>query len=379
MQEEKGEIVNVKNPVIEIERFIACTGIFFFHHGLCFTSGWIFVEFFYILTGFLSMKHLKEKIVGGQSKLEDRTCANEICFYTLQKFMQLLPFIVISLGIDAIFNVVDGRVHGIKQMAVYGIILFENIFHLTGYGVLQKKVGINEGFSYNWMLDGIFWFTAALFVALPIFLLMAYKLEMHVGIWLYTACPALLYGWMIMRYGSFSGWPTDDDWIYFALNLRALAGLLVGGGIFVLSLQIKKTMDLSGLKGKIVFLLGIGSFVAATVLGTTRGIPLDYLIVLLFAFNLIVLNVIKMKYLRIINKFAYEIGGIAMPVFCLQYPVYNMFNRLLHFDANYFETIMGYIILVLVSWLLVKLISRPWNYVVGHVIGFLERLLLGNA
>ena len=219
-------LLKQKNSLIELERFLACTAIFFFHQGFLFTSGWVFVEFFYILTGYFSLKHFA--INKSKNQMSDEHYANHVFRYSIKKFIQIFPFIGCSMLLTAITNISDGKIYGIKQLVIYAIIFFENLLGLTGYSVLQRNIVINEYFTYGWMIDGIFWYTAALFVALPIFLWSARKLEQSMGIWIFTVLPSLLYGVCIVRYNSLSGWPTTDPYVYFMLNFRALAGLLLG-------------------------------------------------------------------------------------------------------------------------------------------------------
>ena len=47
----------MKNRIVELERFIACCIIFFYHCGGHFGSGWIVVEFFFLLTGYFATQH----------------------------------------------------------------------------------------------------------------------------------------------------------------------------------------------------------------------------------------------------------------------------------------------------------------------------------
>lgn len=44
--------------MVELCRFLACYIIFSYHAGGRFTTGWIFVEFFFMLSGYFAIKHL---------------------------------------------------------------------------------------------------------------------------------------------------------------------------------------------------------------------------------------------------------------------------------------------------------------------------------
>ncbi len=353
-------ILKQKNSLIELERFLACTAIFFFHWGFIFTSGWIFVEFFYILTGYFSLRHFSVNI--SKYQISDRQYANDAFKYCIKKFVQLFPFIGCSMLLTAIINITDGKIYNIKQLVIYAIIFFENLFGLTGYSVLQRNIVINEYYTYEWMIDGIFWYTAALFVALPIFLWSARKIEQYVGIWTFTALPTLIYGLCIVRYNSFSGWSITDPFLYIMLNFRALAGLLLGGAVYKFSEFAKKNVTCikKSLKN-ILSILEILLFVMAIILSTTVGVPLDMMIVIMFVLSL-TLTTSGLTNTNIVhNKFLDELGSIAMPVFCLQYPVCNIVNRMITITERWQSLGVNYIILVIISWILVKTISKPWD------------------
>ena len=49
---------STKNYYIELCRFLACMAIFSYHASWHLVGGWIFVEFFFMLTGFFMVKHI---------------------------------------------------------------------------------------------------------------------------------------------------------------------------------------------------------------------------------------------------------------------------------------------------------------------------------
>lgn len=57
-----------KNNMVELCRFLACYVIFSYHAGGRFTTGWIFVEFFFMLSGYFAIKHL----VRMEGKIENK-------------------------------------------------------------------------------------------------------------------------------------------------------------------------------------------------------------------------------------------------------------------------------------------------------------------
>lgn len=99
----------------------------------------------------------------------------------------------------------------------------------------------------------------------------------------------------------------------------------------------------------------------AIILSTTVGVPLDMMIVIMFVLSL-TLTTSGLTNTNIVhNKFLDELGSIAMPVFCLQYPVCNIVNRMITITERWQSLGVNYIILVIISWILVKTISKPWD------------------
>ena len=81
-----------KNNMVELCRFLACYVIFSYHAGGRFTTGWIFVEFFFMLSGYFAIKHL----VRMEGKIENK--ATYPIQYTIDKFKRLLPYTTVGCG-----------------------------------------------------------------------------------------------------------------------------------------------------------------------------------------------------------------------------------------------------------------------------------------
>lgn len=76
----------MKNKVIELERFLAACMVLLYHMGVA-KAGWIFVEFFFILTGCFLMQHLESH----KSDIEQNAVWYPLQ-YTWRKYWKLLPF-----------------------------------------------------------------------------------------------------------------------------------------------------------------------------------------------------------------------------------------------------------------------------------------------
>lgn len=84
--------------MVELCRFLACYVIFSYHAGGRFTTGWIFVEFFFMLSGYFAIKHL----VRMEGKIENK--ATYPIQYTIDKFKRLLPYTTVGFVADCLIS-----------------------------------------------------------------------------------------------------------------------------------------------------------------------------------------------------------------------------------------------------------------------------------
>ena len=76
-------------------------------------------------------------------------------------------------------------------------------------------------------------------MAMPVMMYLYLYLGKKIGPWLISFLPMLLYGYLIICDGTVNGWHADHG-AFLAVDLRALAGMLAGGLIYVLSERIRR-------------------------------------------------------------------------------------------------------------------------------------------
>lgn len=86
-----------RNSVIDIWRFLGCIAIMILHASFLgkdtypFRNGWIYVEFFYILSGFYTIKHFANSF---DTSVEDRS--KEAILYFLKKYFSIVKFTTVA-------------------------------------------------------------------------------------------------------------------------------------------------------------------------------------------------------------------------------------------------------------------------------------------
>ncbi len=226
-----------KNVFIELLRFFAATIIVGYHTKFVFDSGWIFVEFFFMLSGFFAYK----KVL--QYKESGEVFKDFPVKYTLKKIWRIIPYTFLSMIIYVVVLLKD-QLFSVGEETIGRFVLYfiENVTLLNATGMIPSEVVLGDGWSMGTMMMPILWYIIVLFVALPVMMYLSYYLEEKIGLWLYTFFPMLLYGILIMSTGTIDGFHTEL-WMYPALCMRALAGLLLGALTYKISIKIQDKIN----------------------------------------------------------------------------------------------------------------------------------------
>lgn len=145
--------------MVELCRFLACYVIFSYHAGGRFTTGWIFVEFFFMLSGYFAIKHL----VRMEGKIENK--ATYPIQYTIDKFKRLLPYTTVGFVADCIISAWKYQFTGM-ELVKWILYLPVNLFYLAGTALLTLAelsllafvlcFACTSGFSQDGLLIGCF-------------------------------------------------------------------------------------------------------------------------------------------------------------------------------------------------------------------------------
>lgn len=182
-----------KNNMVELCRFLACYVIFSYHAGGRFTTGWIFVEFFFMLSGYFAIKHL----VRIEGKIENK--ATYPIQYTIDKFKRLLPYTTVGFVADCLISAWKYQFTGM-ELVKWILYLPVNLFYLAGTGMMPADVPISDTVQTSYIMGGALWYICAMFVAMPVMMYLYLYLGKKIGPWLISFLPMLLYGYLMISF-----------------------------------------------------------------------------------------------------------------------------------------------------------------------------------
>lgn len=332
-----------KNVFIELLRFLAATIIVGYHTRFVFDSGWIFVEFFFMLSGFFAYKKVLQYKESGES-FKDFPVK-----YTVKKILRIIPYTFLSMILFVVLELKDQLLSvGEKTIGRFVLYFIENVTLLNGTGMVPGEVELGDGWTMGSMLMPILWYIIVLFVALPVMMYLSYYLEDKIGIWLYTFFPMLLYGVLIMSTGTIDGFH-NELWIYPALFMRALAGLLLGAAAYRFSLsfqkQIKKKRAYTVLFGLMELLI----YAAVIFLASLENLRSEIIVIACFAVGLGLTLSGETFTSRLKGKVICFLGAISLPIYCVHTIILDTWPD--------FSPYMVYIITIgisIVMWCLVQ-------------------------
>lgn len=313
----------MKNRMIELERFFASCVILLYHLDVI-KSGWIFVEFFFILTGCFLASHLDSH----QKAIE----ANATWYplkYTCKKYCKLLPYTSISIAAMWVFYAIvwDLSAVGILKWLLY---LPCELLLLGGSGMLPNGQVFWGSAATPIMINPLLWYVSSLLTVMPIvFSLLQNKKQLR-GL-LCTVVPVLLYGILIMKDGTINGWH-DNKLGFVYCNIRATAGLLLGAGVWHFS-HWWQSHTFTRLGKYVLTILEILPFLFVAVISAMTSTSYDCIKIALFALS-VSLTFSGVTYTASIPyRFFDLLGSWSLAIYCLHKPIMHFFSG--HFGYHY--------------------------------------------
>ena len=332
-----------KNVFLELLRFFAATIIIGYHTEFIFDSGWIFVEFFFIISGFFAYRKVLQYKESGEA-FKDFPVK-----YTIKKMLRILPYTFMTMVLFVVFELREQLINaGISTIGRFLLYFTENVSLLNATGMIPGEVSLSDTWTMNSMMMPILWYIIVLFVMLPVMMYLVYYLDDRIGLWLYTFLPMFLYGVLIMSTGTIDGFHYEMM-IYPALCMRALAGLLLGGLVYRVSIAFQRTIKRK--KGyTVVFgLIELLIYVFVTCLASIDEMRNEIIIIACFVIGLglTLSGATFTSYVK--GKFFTFLGAISLPMYCVHMIVIDVRPEL--------APVMVYIITIGISiamWLVVQ-------------------------
>ena len=207
--------------VVDLLRFIACLFIIWYHspyiryednfYAFHFTGSFLFVELFFMLTGYFTIKHFADKRYEEVS-FNDK-CKNAVQ-YTWNKFKEFLPYTILAVLLTYLVKMIYLDFNSIQELIGFlkKIVLELLLLNTQGGGML-----------------GLTWYLAAILVIYPIFCTLCQsKYKQFIFFLIVPFC--------LTYYLGFSTFASTDP----TTIIRSAAGMSMGVIVYVLSNFIGK-------------------------------------------------------------------------------------------------------------------------------------------
>lgn len=327
----------MRNRYIELERFVASTLVLLYHLGVS-KGSWIFVEFFFMLTGYFTIAHIERK---RETIIENTWYPVS---YTWKKFTKILPYTGISILILFVYQAIEWNL-SIGDFFKWLLRLPLELMMLAGSGMLPNGFQIAEGIHTSRIMNYHLWYICSMLFVLPIVVYLLTYIKKAKSI-LLTILPMFLYGILIMKDGTVDGWH-DPDFAFVFCNVRAMAGILLGAAAYYFS-QWWNQRQYTRLGKILLTLLEVVSFLLVSVLSYVTTLRYDALFIGLFFVSISLSNAGVTYTVKIKNALLDFLGAISLPIYCLQMPVIEICSNWLDISNPW----MIFIITILLSVLL---------------------------
>lgn len=331
-----------KNLFIELCRFIAAICIMLHHTetmGLKTVSvgGWIFVEFFFILTGYFMTRHFDNY----EAELYPE---KEVLLYTLGKTRRILPFATVGICIGFFTRMVSYN-HGLISLLEMLLNLPTNILLFAGLGLT----------SYNF--DGPLWYISCIMITMPILILAIIKyrqLYKYIASW---TIPLILYMIMFAVRGNIYYW---DKQLYLHCLLRAFAGLMAGSVTFYISEKCK-CISIKTSKRIIFTVIEVLAFAIMVIFAIKTDCRNVAFPMVLLSMIVIGISFSRNDYVQDrIPLWVDKLGELSVPLFCVHKPVFEAVKLYCKSIPNLIIFLTGFVLSLALSVVLVEL-SVSWG------------------
>lgn len=308
------DLKNSKNSFVEILRFVFCMVIFMHHSGFFsdggeypfMKAGFYAVEFFFILTGALSMRFVE--------RIEEKDNIMKACTgYTVNKLRRIFPYALCGIVLSYAWYFVQADASMSIKDKIFGRwnIIYEILF-LPMTGVMSVDL--------NSYLNSPLWYLSVILVVLPIILYVAVRFKDVYANYICIFIPLMMHGYLINRYDGIGSWGQYSG-LMFTGVIRGTADLMIGSFVYLLSKKIKA--DKSSVKSALA-LLELGCYVFALYTFNTSVDGYTYEFAILVLSLGVALSLSGETFTAMIKGRVFEIlGALSLPIYCIHWPVYK--------------------------------------------------------
>lgn len=315
----------MKNGKIELMRFLFSIAIVFYHgqrhfmsidnstmHLAFFARGYIGVEFFFLVTGFLMASSVYKRI---QREPLAKNIGEETFGFTLRKIKGIFPYHIVSFVILFITEMV------IKHFSVRTMVK-QFLDMIPGILLIQKA-----GFDYS-NLNRVEWYISCMIFSLMILYPICRK---YYSMFVHVFAPVgglFILGYLAQTYGTFTG-INKWDTIIFVCMLRAIAEISFGAVVFEMSRKLGKKEFTKYGRGCITALECVCYIILIIFIMST--IKTKYEIYAVFVMMVaIAISFSGKSYGGKVfnNRFCYKLGKWSLPIYLNQVFALNILEKL---------------------------------------------------
>ena len=335
-----------KNSYIELCRFVGAIMIMLHHTAwleAAFGLGgsqlapgaWIFVEYFYILSGYFMTRHFYN--------IEPKCIERDAVEYVFLKIKRLLPYLWIGIFIDFIAQMGDGIITADNLSSVIlGLpfnFLFLDLFPLSFMSLNTTK-----------------WFVSGLIIAMPIVIIL---LKTQRNLYKYVLCwiiPLFLYSVLIWKTGRI---PAGISMAWFNNLLRPFAGVMLGSLCFFLCNVLCKKI-LSSTMRLLFSIVELISLTAAVILSIKMPcIECQGTMVFLFCVGFVIQFSGQEKLQTLTPSIFIKFGKLSMPLYCVHLPIFNLVRWIFSGSVGFVgKMIIGFALSFIVAIVLLHIVEQ---------------------
>lgn len=293
-------------------------------------GGYIYVEFFFMITGYFTILHFDKESNFNMVTLDDKVKAS--LRYTIHKFKGYMPYVIIAVFFAAIVENRNILTTGVNNILNAMIDIPFELLLLSGC---------------LWMKDYVptLWFLSAMFLVFPIFSSMCQMKNRNI-LFLLSAYVPLIY------YEMFSKIETDCDF-----NLvRALTYLLLGVFVYRLSRYLK-CIDVSKIYRILLTIIEQSCFLF-TLLALYCNCNMEKNILLSFVIGLTILFSGKSYSYRVNGRVISYLGKISLVIYLFHWEI----GSIIGYSCSTLDTntriFLYYIVTILASVIIYAIVEK---------------------
>lgn len=287
-----------KNDYLELIRFIVSLLIMITHLSLlgipygtyAFTYSWIYVEFFFMVTGYFSTRHFVDS---GSINVLDKLKNSVV--YTVKKFWKYVPYSIVI--VPCAYCIVWWPLIQSDVTMLYYMLRY----------IIPEVFFLSEIFRYP-IISGTLWFLSAMLAVFPVYCIILQIHNNSIKFILTGICGAAYYG--IFGFTGERVFPHD--------LLRAFSGLCLGTVIFYLSRALANVKTTK--KEEYLFTIAETIAFAATLI--ISGFNLSNMLMIALFMFIITLSIMfsgKSYTSNIKCKLFRWLGQLSLPIFMWQW------------------------------------------------------------